>query len=196
MTLTLRHGLSQDKLVIEQCSSPHCWIFTGDPYLEARAVCVGANHVERVACLVLLADCKRHNGGHVACEEILAACMAQIAGIQAVTACGWLALAELLSYGIITRHTGCQMQSNSGQVSGAVINASLDCCSESSCCDCCILEGRPQHPKRSQILGSKYCNAERRHPFFYESAAKVCPRHQLGPTHLAEGSMHPSLLCG
>jgi hypothetical protein len=62
---------------------------TGGPYLEAGAVCVGANHVERVACLVLLADRKCHNGGHVASEEILAACMEQLENPSLLVG-GWL----------------------------------------------------------------------------------------------------------
>ncbi len=44
------------------------------PYLEAGAVRVCSNHVERVTWLVLLPDSEGHKGGHVAGEEVLATC--------------------------------------------------------------------------------------------------------------------------
>lgn len=42
-------------------------------HFEARGVCVGPNHVERVPWAVLLAHGEGHDGGHVACEVVLAA---------------------------------------------------------------------------------------------------------------------------
>jgi hypothetical protein len=44
-------------------------------YLEARAVCVCADHVEGATWLVLLPNGECHQRGHVAGEEVLATCI-------------------------------------------------------------------------------------------------------------------------
>jgi hypothetical protein len=43
-------------------------------HLQAWAVCVCSNHVEWASRLVLLPNGERHQGGHVASEEVLASC--------------------------------------------------------------------------------------------------------------------------